>query len=412
MVSALRSDEHSGSDRIWLKEYGTASVPDLSRDDLRFLIASYPNAIGASIDPTLNVPRLKATSWIGVITLPSGREVRIDTKVPVANVFHMLGVAGEWSDYFRPEQVAHYAPDDTLLQVAARFFRDQCLGIDGAGLYRVYADHDDNLVTVRGRIDFVADVRRNLIERQYTACSFSEFTRDIPENQVLRQTVSLLARCGLLDALADDFQRIEYWWSDITPSHHEPEAALGFTYHRLNEHYRPAHHLAALLLQWLSPAGSAGDRRFPAFLADMKGLYETFVRRVLADYLRGRIEVAKPPLMALDRAARLRFQPDLLFSRADGPALVGDCKYKRVGTERWGEDDVYRMVAYCTALGLDLGVLLFPRHLVDVDDEVVIRGTGTTVKRMTIDLGAPMAALAAECARVGEAIMDMLSLGD
>lgn len=198
---------------IWLEEFSSAQVSELSDEDLRFLVDRYPRAVSASRDPVAGVPRLTASSWIGVITLPSGSEVRITTKVPVANAFYMLSVIHGWP--FRPQELAAYAPDATILSVVARFFRDQLVTIESGGLYRRYAEQAENVMSIRGQIDFRADLQRNLIQRQRTACVFSEFTRDIPENQILRQTARLLADCGLLAELADDFGRIDYRWSDI-----------------------------------------------------------------------------------------------------------------------------------------------------------------------------------------------------
>jgi 5-methylcytosine-specific restriction enzyme subunit McrC len=391
---------------IRLEEYGSVLVPDLSTEDLRFLAAKHGRAVTTVLEPASNLPRLTATSWVGVITLPSGRELRIVTKVPVANLFHMLAVVGEWP--FRPADVVGYEPDATILYVVARHFRDLLLQVDESGLYRAYRDEAENLTTLRGRIDFREDLRRNLIERQRTACSFSDFTRDIPENQILRQTAHLLAECGLVGNLAGDFRNLDYWWSDIASSNFDSNVVTRFVYHRLNDHYRPIHQLATILLQWLSPGGTEGDRRFPAFLVNMFWLYEAFVRRSLELVIRNTdYQVRKPRPLNLDESGRAHFQPDLLFMNAGVPVLVADCKYKRTGVDMASEADLYQMVAYCTALGLKEGVLVYPRHLVDLDDNLAIRSSAIRLHRMTIDLGLPLTELESECLRLASRLLDL-----
>jgi 5-methylcytosine-specific restriction enzyme subunit McrC len=388
---------------IHIEEYRSQVVDDLRAEDLRFLITKHGRTVPAQLDAATGLPRLTATSWVGVIRLPSGRELRITTKVPVANLFYMLAVARAWP--FHPEDIVGYAPDATILYVVARYFRDQLLGIDEGGLYRAYRDADDNLTTLRGRINFRDDIRLNLVERQRTACSFSDFTRDIPENRLLRQAAHLLAECGLVGDLAADFRSLDYWWSDVELTTDDPDVVTRFVYHRLNEHYRTAHQLAAVLLRWLSPGGAEGDRRFPAFLVNMNSLYEEFVRRTLGDVLKDTLRVGKPRPLRLDEAGHAQFQPDLLFQDGNLPVLVADCKYKRATQQAGADSDLYQMVAYCTALGLDHGVLIYPRHLEDIGDELTIRKSPIRIHRVSVNLGLPLTHLTEEWATLAQRLM-------
>jgi hypothetical protein len=49
-----------------------------------------------------------------------------------------------------------------------------------------------------------------------------------------------------------------------------------------------------------------------------------------------------------------------------------------------------RLLAYCTALDVDRALLLYPRHLTDVDDQVGIRNAVVTIHETTIDLTVPL----------------------
>lgn len=390
---------------IRLEEYGSRLVDDLSREDMDFLVRKHSRAVTTTLDPSSGLPKLTAFSCVGVIRLPSARELRITAKVPVANLFYMLAVAGDWP--FRPDDIVGYAADDTILDVVARYFRDQLRRLDEMGLYRAYHEESDNLTTLRGRIDFREDVRLNMIERQRTACVFSDFTRDIPDNQILRQAAHLLAECGLVRGLAAEFRTLDYWWSDIRLTGYDPDVVSDFSYHRLNDHYRPIHQLASVLLGWLSPGGRQGDSRFPAFLVNMNYLFEEFVRRSVAEATLSTVRIRKPRPLALDEAGHAHIQPDLLFEEHETPVLVADCKYKRVNPDAGTDSDLYQMVAYCTALGLTHGVLIYPRHLLDVDDEIAIRHSPVCLHRTSINLGLPLAGLDAECARLGAQMMKL-----
>ncbi len=390
---------------IRLEEHSSETVPDLGMEDWRFLALRHQRAVAISIDPLSGSPRLTASSWVGVITLPSGRELRIRTKVPVASLFHMLAVADRWP--FQPEDIVGYAPEASILYVVARYFRDQLLRLDEGGLYRAYRDEDANVTTLRGRINFREDLRRNVIERQRTACSFSDFTRDIPENQILRQAAHLLADSGLVGDLAGAFRNLDYWWSDIRLTRHDPDVVTAFVYHRLNENYRTAHQLASLLLRWLSPGGTEGALRFPAFLVNMNSLFEDFVRVSVGRAIGDSVLVRKPKPFPLDEAGRAQIQPDLLLEVGGIAVLVADSKYKRVGTDSGSESDVYQVISYCTGLGLTEGVLIYPRHLVDLDDHLIIRHSDLRVNRVAINLGLPPSELNSESARLGKALLEL-----
>ncbi len=132
----------------------------------------------------------------------------------------------------------------------------------------------------------------------------------------------------------------------------------------------------------------------------MNDLYEKFVRQSIVDSLADATRVRKPPRLPLDRAGNAHIQPDLLFEQRSRSVLVGDCKYKRIGPRPDSDSDIYQMVAYCTALGLDIGVLIYPRHLADVDDELVLRRSRIRLRRMTMDLGLPLSELRSEADRL------------
>jgi 5-methylcytosine-specific restriction enzyme subunit McrC len=99
-----------------------------------------------------------------------------------------------------------------------------------------------------------------------------------------------------------------------------------------------------------------------------------------------------------------QFQPDLLFQDDNVPVLVGDCKYKRATQQAGSDSDLYQMVAYCTALGLDHGVLIYPRHLDDIGDET-IRKSPIRIHRVSVDLGVPLAHLRGEWARLAQRLV-------
>lgn len=370
---------------IELTEYERKEVPDLDRGDWTYLARTFSRRqLEVDWDGIAGCPSVRATSYIGVLSLPSGRQLHITTKVPVASIFTMLATAKEWP--FSPEDLGGYHVAEGLLEVVARYFLDLALTLDDQGLYRRYHERAGNLAVVRGHIAFAEDVRHNAVERQRTYCAYSEFSRDIPDNQILRQVLHHLAESGLVPTMTTELRALSYWWSDIELTRFEHTIVDSFTYHRLNEQYRLPHMLADLLLQWLSPTEGGGSARFPTFLVNMNWLYEEFVR-VILQRAAGTLRVRKPPLAKFDEDGLASFQPDVVVARGKAPCLVLDCKYKKTSDEATISGDAYQMVAYCTALGLRAGVLMYPKHLANVSDELRVVNSDLRLHRRSFDLG-------------------------
>src|SRR5262249_40443884 len=70
------------------------------------------------------------------------------------------------------------------------------------------------------------------------------------------------------------------------------------------------------------------------------------------------------PLCQVSRSATaapgLEIRPDLLVARGSRPLLVLDAKWKRLPGSPLLREDVYQVLAYCTALGLEQALLVYP----------------------------------------------------
>ena len=79
-----------------------------------------------------------------------------------------------------------------LLDVFIEHFRGMLAQQMQLGLIRRYVPMEDELATVRGRIDLVRQVRLNAFSPQRIHCRFDEFDIDNPYNQVLSYVVGML----------------------------------------------------------------------------------------------------------------------------------------------------------------------------------------------------------------------------
>ena len=349
---------------------------------------------------------LNPRQHVGVATLPSGLRLECRPKVPARNLFLLLALAYDLPDPFLDLPAELGQVDDVLAFAAARFatlLEDQL----DRGLYRAYIDAEENLTMVRGRIAVAEDIRRNAILRHRTYCRYGDYDWDVPENRVLRQVVRLLATWGFPGSLRRRLAILDAALAEIMPGRLVAADLDRFVYGRLTAAYQSLHRLCRLFLDVSSPSEASGSFPFDAYFIDMNRLFEAVVARVLADRAPSGVDVAAQRTLHLDRAGVVPIRPDVLLRRGGRAALVLDSKYKRLEHGEHRNADLYQMVAYCTALGIDRGMLVYPRHLATVAATVAIQHSAMRILESSLDLSLAPPAFAAACDALAAQALDL-----
>jgi 5-methylcytosine-specific restriction enzyme subunit McrC len=155
-------------------------------------------------------------------------------------------------------------------------------------------------------------------------------------------------------------------------------------FNRLNEPYRPALFLAKLLLDHIMFSGSEGEEPFLAFLVDMNWLFEKVVWTIINQHSSDLgVTAQEQKYYPLDKASLVSIQPDVVLYHQNLPTLVLDAKYKLDPNRA----DVYQVMAYCHALGLERAVLVHPESEELPTTELFIREPGDIkINYLSIDL--------------------------
>jgi 5-methylcytosine-specific restriction enzyme subunit McrC len=391
------------TETLRLVEYEEREI-SLASEDAAYLARAFAKQIALRRALTGEGYLLNPNQFVGVLALPSGRRLQIEPKVPVRSLFFMLAVASELPPPFL-EEAAEFAELDELLEFVAGAFADLAEERIARGLYRAYVEREENLAAVRGRIAVADDLRRNHVLRHRTFCRFAELTEDVPENRIVRQVAHLLAGWVRRPPLRLRLWRIDHALGSVAPTHLPAEAVDRFAYGRLNEEYRPLHRLCKLVLEWASFADEAGPFAFRAFLLDMNRLFERFVTQTLRDRARHPVSVDDQVPLHLAEGRRVDMRPDLVVRVGTRPTLVADCKYKRLEPEGFKGHDLYQILAYCTALGLDRGLLVYPRHDVPVADAIRVVNSAVRIRQVSLDLSGSLAEIRAACDRLARVVL-------
>lgn len=349
-------------DPIHLVEHETRSI-ELSQAEADELAMAAGDRLRVGLSGTEGRYTVTSTSHVGVIVGQSVT-VMIHPKVPLRNLFLLLGVSPPAFEdsWFR------FGRDSDLLTIMAAVFSHAVNRATARGVVRGYRHSEERLLSPRGRIDIVEQVRRPGLASPI-ACRFDEYTADVLPNRALVAAMDRIRRVpGLSPGLRTRLHRMDGRFQEVAHVDVEARQLERWVPGRTDAHYRQAMHLARLILANLSLGLSAGDAAAATFTLDMNLLFQDFVTDRLHSGLRGRLEVVAEPSVALATRNRLKMKPDLVFRRGDRDVYVGDVKYKlSSGPARMS--DYYQLLAYTTAMSLDEGVLIYAQDPGDADDD-------------------------------------------
>lgn len=370
--------------RLMLREHTDRWI-DLSKQDIELLHGKLN--MHFQVRPAMdgNGFLVNPGSTVGVIRLPSGIQLEILPKVPLRNLLWMLSYVHDIAFESLSEQVKIERFEEILEIVADAFTRMVERRID-IGLYRDYVEEEGNLPTVRGHILVAQDVHRNSVLRHRTYCRYTTYSWNLPENQVIRQVAHVLALWGLSPKLTGRMLALDQQLGEIDRVQFTAQDVDQFAYNRQSQDYRPIHCLCQFFLEGASLSEEAGDIAFDGFLVDMNVLFEKLVTKALRERLAHSLLLEDQVRTTLDHGDTVHMRPDIVISTHRRPMLVADCKYKALATGEHRHHDLYQILAYCTALRIDTGTLIYPRHLVDIDTTLSIRGNGVQIHEISIDL--------------------------
>lgn len=262
---------------------------------------------------------------------------------------------------------------DTILELLIRLYCSKLADAVRQGIPQQYTEREDDLLSLRGRLDVTRQFSTLAVSPQKLACQFDERSPDVALNQIMRATVGKLSR--LAQALDNQraLRELSFAYADI--SEVSPGALRWdlIVLDRTNTRWRELLSLARLFLGDRHQQTSAGPIDGFALLFEMNILFEEYVARLLARALTGTglsvsAQGGHRDCLFEGETGRFRTRPDLIVRRGDQIAVIIDTKWKRI-TRRIDDPkrgiiqaDVYQIMAYGRLYECPQVVLLYPHH--------------------------------------------------
>jgi 5-methylcytosine-specific restriction enzyme subunit McrC len=336
-------------------------------------------------EPHVGEWRVKTGSQVGV-AVGDGWELRVRPRLDVSKLMFLLGYARDPAGW--RGDLAGFAADPDLFDAVAHAFSLQTTTALERGILRGYVHLSDRLMTVRGRVLFAQQLARGGGMRVPVDVAHDEYTLDILENQLLRTAATLLLRLPRVPASTRRRLHAIRGALDEASLVERPREARMPALTRLNARYGSAMKLAELILLSASLDAGLGEITGTTFSFDMNVVFEDFLTTALTEALAETGgEVRRQHIDKLDVSGDVRIQPDITWWLDGRCVAVVDAKYKALASSGVRNPDAYQMLAYCTALDLPVGFLVYARESGEQVADHDIRNSRSQIRVRTVDLG-------------------------
>jgi 5-methylcytosine-specific restriction enzyme subunit McrC len=340
---------------------------------------------------------------VGVLST-EGVEVQLRPRITIARLMFLMGYAQDPRSW-RDDPVGLQDQADLWPAMAQVLVRQTDRALE-RGVLQGYRTEEASQLLMRGRLRESEQLRRRPGLAIPLEVRYDEYDIDILENQILRAAAERLLRVPRLPATAvrrlrhvvgrlADVQR-------LVPGQPLPATPSS----RLNVRYQPALALARMVLRSRSVDVLDSGVRATGFLVNMNTVFEEFVAVSLSEALAsfgGRC-VAQDKRHHLDVSGRIRLIPDLVRYGTDShPQTVVDAKYKSGSSASYPNADVYQLLAYCMALRVRVGHLIYAEGDAIVRD-VQVRNADVIIRQHALNLSSPVPELMAHIAELARSV--------
>lgn len=290
-----------------------------------------------------------------------------------ARLVHMLEVARKLKIATGP-QADLGLQRHTVLEILIRVFCDRLSDAVRRGMPRAYVAREDDLPSVRGRLDMVRQFTRHAANPGRLACRFDDLSSDIALNRIVKAAIEHLTRMARSAANQQRLRELAFVYADIASI---PISALPWgnvVLDRTNHAWREIFVMAEMFLRQQHQTTSQGNVRGTALLFDMSALFEEYVGQLVRQALAGtglRVTLQGGHRYCLKVGEKGFFltQPDILIRDGTRTVHVIDTKWKHI--KQLGDDpkhgvsqaDVYQMMAYAHLYKALRLTLLYPHHV-------------------------------------------------
>jgi len=282
------------------------------------------------------------------------------------------------------------------------------------GLYREYVSFNEDLPTLRGKINMPGTVQNYVSQKRKLSCDYDELSVNNSLNQILKTTSLLLIKHESVDAeYKNELKKEILYFSDVDLINPTTINWSGIKLHRNNASYRLLLSICQLVVEGMLLTTTDGEYKLSSFVDDQRmcRLYEKFI---LEYYIKEWpcITASAPEIKwALDDGIGTMLptmQSDIVLEYAN-KTLIIDAKYygeilqTQFDVDTVRSNNLYQIFTYVKNLSINKGenntvsgMLLYAKTDNGIQPDFTYQMSGNQIKVITLDLYTDFSELSAQ----------------
>lgn len=334
----------------------------------------------------------RATNYVGVLKLPSGTIIEVlpktrtnDDTASLAEARRiLLELILNWYSLARPLDLSaeqHLSSHIPLSDAMTEIFLLEIELLLRRGLRSGFRKVREPRQSVRGRIAWNEQLRGYRGVSTSIVCEYEQFSADRPENRLLKWSIETLKRIVQTKEMRYRLKELEGRLLHIPMSTVPKDDFRRWSRDRNLHYYRKVKPWIRLIMDMLSPTGSAGTQSMPALMFPAERLFERWVESStgaavphITQSAGSTVEMTRQStahyLARFQQAPWFQLKPDIVLRSYQNTRFVIDAKWKLLDSARAGvqekygisQMDLYQMQAYLNAYNCDYGIIVYPYH--------------------------------------------------
>ena len=333
-----------------------------------------------SYEKKCSIPVVKIQKYVGELELKSGLRLQILPKIYFGGsedrtkqiYLEMLK-----STYRLKEkamnQISLGTGDMELFEAYIRMYLDEAQMLVKRGLRSAYEEKTDNLRCFRGKLQVAGHIRRNIVHKERFYVTYEEFTKNRPENRLIKATLKKLQKVTTDEQNKQDARELLLLFDGIQESMDYPQDFARIRIDRNSREYEKIMKWTEVILQGNSFLNFSDGIKARSILFAMDEVFENYVACQIKKYFRENWEVSSQDenYYLFEKPWDFQLRPDIVMKKREGNrTLILDTKWKSLPdmkNEGWSafnkkaRNDIYQMVTYASRYEAEEIWLLYPK---------------------------------------------------
>ena len=295
--------------------------------------------------------------------------------------------------------------ENSIFEIFIHLFSKNLLELLIKDYKKNYTQKEENLNFLKGKLNFIKNIKYNFVNKAKFYCEFEEFEENILMNQILKSCVRKLLRFTKSNENFNLLRKCDFIMGDVDfIKFQNPKVCDRVIFTRLNNEYKKVFELAKLLLFGNSPKIHNDNFETFSFMFDMNKLFEEFIFEILKEnksvFKINNIQSENPRLSIFneeDEKKRNSFQlkPDILINvkeigKEKTAQIILDTKYKKISKKEknYGvsQSDIYQIFTYSKYYKSKRNILLYPKYEENFNINLKNKDKEFDLNVITIDL--------------------------